>query len=264
MAHHTTELQRTAKLLNDLTNFIGLGVVEICLSGLAGPGPEAPDGWHWLELPMTKPPPKTLEFYLYELTSLHVMRCTYKMRPWSPGAACVRVYCLPVDVGRSYSYISKKGKDIKNIKKYMREVIAAVDVSKERWRGQRSSKPRTPLMELDSSRTSLFYMFNTMDSPDPSPDGLNEDDKLMVMNALESDNIPGMTTKPFEYQKRSIAMMLRRELHPFRSIDSRLRTMFSPAGEVYYMDAETCEFFEEPSYYDDVCGGILAEEMGTG
>lgn len=130
--------------LNDLTNYIGVGVVTLLLSEMAGPGPEAPDGWHWLEIPTRKP--RRIEgaaYDLYMLATLHLVRCTYKMlaapaptaaaqRPAGrPPNAIVRVYCLPVDVGQGL--VSRKNR---NIRKYMRSAMEEVDVSRELWEGE--------------------------------------------------------------------------------------------------------------------------------
>jgi hypothetical protein len=179
----------------------------------------------------------------------------------SKNMARVRIYCLPLDVGRGL--ISRKDK---NFKKYLRKIMDAIDISREGWRGRPRAK-RIPFVEPDRERSSLFWMFNTMDSPNPDPNASwiqDENIKYLLQRVLGSESISGMKSKPYEYQKRSIAMMLQRELAPAKSVDSRLKTMFAPSGEVYYLDQETCELFQEPSYYDDVRGGILAEEMGYG
>ena len=70
-----------------------------------------------------------------------------------------------------------------------------------------------------------------------------------------------MKTVPFRYQRQSIAMMLQRELAPVRTVDSRLKPMQDPEGGDYFLDQETSELFLEPSYYEDVRGGCLCEEM---
>ncbi|KAF8533160.1 P-loop containing nucleoside triphosphate hydrolase protein [Trichophaea hybrida] len=227
---------------------------------MAGSGMESSDRWLWLEPPEKQPRDGTIEFYLHMLVaSYRVARCTYKMV--STNMARVRVYYLPSDVGRGL--ISRKDK---SIKKYLRKIMEVIDVSREGWRGRPGAK-MIPIVEPDKERLSLFWMFNTMDSPDPNPNApwiRDENIKYLLQRVLNSESIAGMKSKPYEYQKRSIAMMLQRELAPSKSVDSRLKTMFAPSGEVYYMDQVTCELFQEPSYYDDVRGGILAEEMGYG
>ncbi|KAF8252341.1 hypothetical protein K440DRAFT_578088 [Wilcoxina mikolae CBS 423.85] len=250
----------TVELLNDLTNFVGIGSIEILMPRMAGSGMESPDRWLWLEPPEIQPRDGTIEFYLHMLVaSYRVARCTYKMV--STNMARVRVYYLPSDVGRGL--ISRKDK---SIKKYLRKIMEVIDVSREGWRGRPGAK-MVPIVEPDKERSSLFWMFNTMDSPNPNPNApwiRDENIKYLLQRVLNSESIAGMKSKPYEYQKRSIAMMLQRELAPSKSVDSRLKTMFAPSGEVYYMDQVTCELFQEPSYYEDVRGGILAEEMGYG
>lgn len=49
-----------------------------------------------------------------------------------------------------------------------------------------------------------------------------------------------------------------------KTIDSRLQETCAPTGEVYYVDLESLRIYENPVYFEDVRGGILAEEMGTG
>lgn len=257
-----------AKLLNNLDSFLGIGSIEIDMPRRAAPGMDvAADypglavekyDWHWLEPPYNKPPKDTTEFYLYMLCMHNVLRCTYRMI--SESVARVRVYCLPADVGRSL--IPRRDK---TIKRYMRKVLDAVDVSKEGWNGYRvGGLERSPLIHsgLEEHQLSLFYLFNTLNSPRPDPGKLwTPEDRYLLQEILEADTIRGMKTKPFEYQKESIAMMLQRELAPTRTVDSRLKAMRTPTGEEYFLDQETCELFLEPSYYEDVRGGCLCEEM---
>ena len=241
-----------------------MGVLETKLPPMAGPGPEAlcDDGkWLWLELPEEKPPKDTLLFSLYTLAYFSIIRCTYRMV--TPQTALVRVYYLPVDVGRRL--LPNRYKD-KSIKRHARKVMESLDVSEQRWRGKIGAMRGQPLFDFDLERTSLFYRFNTLASPRPSPDSPehNVNTADLLTTVLSSPRIPGMITEPFEYQRRSIAMMIQREISPSKYVDSRLKVMHAPSGEVYYFDQETCEVFEKPVYYDGVCGGILAEEMGTG
>lgn len=83
-------------------------------------------------------------------------------------------------------------------------------------------------------------------------------------DVLEKSQITGLKTEPFQYQRRSIALMLQRELAPMKTVDSRLQETTAPTGEVYYVDLESLKIYETPVYFEDVRGGILAEEMGTG
>lgn len=59
-------------------------------------------------------------------------------------------------------------------------------------------------------------------------------------------------------------MMLQKELAPEQTMDPRLTSIQGPDEGVYFHDFETTELFQDPRYFEDVKGGILAEEMGTG
>lgn len=250
------------ELLNDLANFVGVGTIDITMPRRAAAGMEAPDGWCWLDVPEAKYPKGTLEFYLDELVYHKAIRCTYKMS--GPSTAKVRVYLLPDDVGRGI-LMRSPSKDTA-MKRSLRKLMSLIDVSKLGWAGKPSVKS-VPLAESEDDQSSLFYMFNTMPSPRPDPDApwIKDSNVPDLMREVLSPGVmPGLKTELYQYQKRSVAMIIQREMAPFRVPDSRLREMFAPSGEVYYLDFEAMCFYQEPSYFDDICGGILAEEMGTG
>lgn len=240
----------------------------------AAVGMEAPDGWLWLESPAYKCPKFSVEANLQELVDHGVMRCTYLMTTGS--IARVRVYVLPDDVGRSMIQ-----RDDPNLRKWRKVVMATMDVSIDGWaqKGKPLSKPENDKLSLftmsnamespkpQNDKLSLFTMFNTMDSPRPDPESpwiKDENTKDLLRSVLAPNKILGMKTTLYKYQKRSVALMLQKELAPERTRDPRLKEVFAPTGEIYYLDSETMEIFQEPRYYEDVRGGILAEEMGTG
>ncbi|KAL7275561.1 hypothetical protein RUND412_001487 [Rhizina undulata] len=257
----TPELIAIMELLNDLDNFCGVGSLDLLMPRRAMPGPDAPDGWHWLE-PVAKEFVRgPVESALQKLVVLGVIRCTYRMI--TADTARVRIYVLPSDVGRGI--IGRK--DPAAVKKCVRTLVEEVDVSVAGWEGRKRKCGKKPVAEQEDDRSSLFYMFNTLQSPKPDPASpwiRDENVKFLLKKVLNGKTIPGLKTKLYEYQRRSVAMMLQRELAPERVPDSRLRELRAPTGEIYYLDLELMEFFSEPKYYDDVRGGILSEEMGTG
>ena len=144
-------------LLNDLSNFIGIGTVEIEMPRRAAPGMDAPDGWFWLEPPYAKPRKDTIEFFLHALSVLHCVRCTYRMV--SDSTARARVYLLPADVGRGL--ISRKSK---NLRQYMRAVFGAVDVSPRSWLSKKV-ECQTPLLpEVSDESPFRCFIYSTRSS----------------------------------------------------------------------------------------------------
>lgn len=261
----STTFYNTIELLNDLTSFCGVGSLDIKMPRRAGVGGEAPDGWLWLETPGSsyELDKFSIEASLGGLINCGVARCTYRMATTS--LARVRVYILPDDVGRSMISRSHEG-----LRKWLRNVMNEVDVSRDGWEGKvwRCKEPMSKFIShLDHDMSSLSEIFNTLESPNPNPELpwiKDENTKELLRDVLSEKKIPGMKSRLYKHQKRSVAMMLQKELAPDRVEDLRLRTMTGPGGEVYYLDPETMEIFESPRYYEDVKGGILAEEMGTG
>lgn len=262
------------ELLNNLDNFCGIGTLDFLMPRRAGGGMDAPDGWLWLETPGLRFEKNSIEASLQELVDRGMVRCTYRMM--RKNTAKVRVYVLPDDVGRASIQ-----RDDPNLRKYLKAVVDMVDVSVSAWkcmksriggrgrivkRKKRKVEPDAP----DHSATTLFYMFNTLASPAPDPKSCwikDDDTKDLLAGILDMDKkipIPGVKTELYKYQRRTIAMMLQKELAPERTRDPRLREVKSPGEGVYFWDSENAEIFQEPRYYDDVKGGILAEEMGTG
>lgn len=226
----------------------------------AGTGMEAPDGWLWLETPAFRYDKSSLEDCLHHLVDLCVLRCTYKMVGGT--TARVRVYLLPDDVARGVI-----PRDHHATFKPRRVVMEALDVSRRGWQGMPTgNRARKPIAKVEDERSSLFYMFNTLESPKPDPQAswIKDDNTRGLLNDVLSRPIRGMKNPLYGYQKKTVAMMLQRELAPNNVPDSRLGTMKAPSGQVYYLDFETLELFLEPRNYEDVRGGILAEDTGTG
>ncbi|KAI5855889.1 hypothetical protein BZA05DRAFT_220265 [Tricharina praecox] len=188
---------------------------------MAGPGPTAPDDWHWLELPAQKP--RRIEgvaYDLYMLATLHLVRCTYRMfstapevfaRPALPALprtpnALVRVYVLPVDVAQDL--VSRRNR---NVRKYMRSMLEEVDVAAEMWEGE----------------------------------GEGEGEGEVVRAAWRGEKTPLLTKV--------------KELPPMPGLHPRLTIMEAPTGEVYYLDLKTCELFEQPVYEGDSHAGKVKE-----
>ncbi|MCJ1466606.1 hypothetical protein MMC07_005226 [Pseudocyphellaria aurata] len=112
---------------------------------------------------------------------------------------------------------------------------------------------------------SLFYIFNTLPSPSPSPaDVFCPFAKAAMISLLNAQPMPGLKTNLYAYQKRSAAEMVRRETRPLLRLDPRFETIDGPTGRQFYYDEHTGFVLREKQEYEEVQGGILAETMGLG
>ncbi|KAF9375785.1 hypothetical protein CPC16_000525 [Podila verticillata] len=150
--------------------------------------------------------------------------------------------------------------------------------AKENGRPEITSALSTVLSHLITSHTSfeqdlkkrLIDIYTEMPSPLPTAiDPLsNKSDKAtqrLLDSIIDLDAPDGMRTKLYEYQKRSIWKMLKRELCPGYILDPSLIPMKDENNSDYYIDYSTgLGVCRTPTRkWDDVRGGLLCEDMHT-
>ncbi|KAJ5605647.1 hypothetical protein N7510_008428 [Penicillium lagena] len=175
----------------------------------------------------------------------------------------VRVYVLPDDLARSL--IPRSSTKLRHA---LKVIMSRIDRSSEAWEG-RSPLHSAELGIKDSTEDeSLWYIFNTLQDPNPRLEAMKETHSQQAMEDLLAETIPptvmGLKTILYTYQRRSAATMVQREAQPFQTLDPRLQAWRSPTGLEYYYDKEDGSIVREPRLYSEACGGILAETMGCG
>lgn len=176
----------------------------------------------------------------------------------------LRIYYLPDDAGRSYL-----DRDDQAARKALKQIMTCLDKTTATWEAcfdpndQPSSETSCFSPEVDHS---LFYIFNTLRSPSPYPPKVREKHTRQAMGRLldSIENLEGLKTILYPYQRRSAAMMIQREACPARVLDPRLEKVIGPAGSSYYYDKETGVLLRSKREYEEPRGGILAETMGYG
>jgi hypothetical protein len=209
--------------------------------------------------------------FLYRVSGLvskSWIRMSVALASDSPHTLIVRVYILPDDV---YNYAIPRSDSI--LKRARESLLARLDFSPSSWNGL-ANGPRCPfpqhfdqsdaVTESQADRPSLLEMFNTIPSPDPDPNSLNDYYARDAAHSLMDSSILGLNTPLYLHQRRSAAMMLQMEAEKRQSLDPRLTKVIDQLGRPWYYDpiADTC--LRDPLFYDGPCGGILAEEMGSG
>lgn len=184
------------------------------------------------------------------------------------GYRCtLRIYLLSDDVGRRWvdrevptSHLCRK-----SLKYLMEEII---DFSVKSWEGVCAGSRLRPLDQCftDVNREdSLFYIFNTISSPAPDQTSVNcRFSSDAMAGVLDSDDVAGLKTPLYPYQRRSAATMIRREAEPAKSLDPRLEAFEGPELNILYYDRETVTLLRDERTYEEARGGILAETMGLG
>ncbi|KAG8159143.1 hypothetical protein KVR01_010804 [Diaporthe batatas] len=185
------------------------------------------------------------------------------------NVAIVRVHVLPDD-----SFNSLVPRDDPILRGKKKTLLASLDYSSSSWRGwpkrgaplslPRGSPQIEPSQGFSHHDGSLLAIFNSIPSPRPDFALIQDHITKEAMTNLLSGTVRGLKTELYPYQCRSAAMMVQKEEYPGEIMDPRLVQVPDQHGTSWYYDANTGEARRGPRRYDRICGGILAEEMGSG
>jgi SNF2 family DNA or RNA helicase len=175
--------------------------------------------------------------------------------------ASLRLYVKPDDVDRSRWSETLRAE----YRRFIKQTLGYVDRSSLTWDGlwDQHSRMETYL-ETATDQESLFYIFNTLDSPRPSLERVGDPYARRSITDVLQGTVQGLRTEMYPYQQRSAAMMIQRETYPIMSLDPRSSLYRGPTGQAFYLDKEEGEIRSDPYLYDEPKGGILAETMGYG
>ncbi|KAJ5414256.1 hypothetical protein N7509_000883 [Penicillium cosmopolitanum] len=157
-------------------------------------------------------------------------------------------------------------KSIKKLRAAFKILMSNIDASEESWEGRRKAITKDSDDDSDKDE-SLWYIFNTLQDPDPRPDLIKDKwSQQAALDLLSGDDFSefGLKTPLHPYQRRSAAAIVQREVQPAQVLDPRLQAYRTPTGKEYYYDREDACIFLEKALYSEACGGILAETMGCG
>ncbi|KAL9089113.1 MAG: hypothetical protein Q9165_005926 [Trypethelium subeluteriae] len=182
----------------------------------------------------------------------------------------LKISILPFDVGGRH--VVRKDP---NLQSALAEVVRRLSVSSALWNWTPSapwswtpSDPGTSKDNFEMAATeapgSLFYLFNTIPSPNPRPEVIRDRYAKTAMEELLDNKVEGLIANLYPYQRRSAAEMVQREIAPQLHRDARLERRIAPDGVAYYYDPKRLQFFRDEKYYQTCSGGILAETMGLG
>lgn len=223
----------------------------------------------------TAPLPRDLQEYLLcslnksyvQLLHKRWVELAFRISSNDPGQGLFRVYLLPDDVDRRDVDRSEP-----NLRRARLHLLSHLDFSRVFWDGEvgqsRSPSPITLSPDEDdrsiNEDQSLLQMFNSIPSPEPRPELIEDYYAQDSAYDLLNGKVVGLKTKLYHYQRRSAAVMLQRESQPTTFLDPRLVKVLDQHGQPWYYDEVNGFGLLKPRHYDGVEGGILAEEMGAG
>ena len=252
------------EFLKDIKNYVALGSLTLEIhenSNLGGDWEE-----NFLNRSSAFSENSDVHKTVWSLLCLGWIRVFSRKHPQDECKLLVRVYVLPADVGRRF--IERIPRDWHHLQKLMNHL----NTSEQAWEGTASLDhlihdhydSHHQLSAVDND--SLFYIFNTLPSPSPSSSNISCPFSRNAMMALldRDERLFGLKTELYAYQRRSAAMMIRREVEPIRALDPRLAALRAPDGKEFYHDRTTGLVLRHPRLYEEARGGILAETMGLG
>ncbi|KAK7525205.1 uncharacterized protein IWZ02DRAFT_448445 [Phyllosticta citriasiana] len=184
------------------------------------------------------------------------MLCVHQQ---ATNIAIIRLWLLPHDVGHATI-----NRGARKIQMALEQVVQTVTISTGVWHNISidCTEKFDPWAHPDES--SLFYLFNTLPSPAPSPDKVENLYSKAAMQDLLDSRPEGLKSRLHPFQARAAAMMLQREASDELYLDPRLEKRRAPNGQSFYYCPRTMEFLHAPRYYSSQKSGVLAELMGSG
>jgi hypothetical protein len=258
-------VRSTYAFAGDFSSLLPLGVLTLhSLTGLPSPAPPAPDNWHWAPpLPWVSSRRGTLESELEFLSTHDFMRATYF--PLGGGRATLRVYLCPEDCAW---YVFREEAVEYRGRRILKRLWGIVDVSEAAWRGEIGAGRRTAeLCSEEEVSLNLSALFNSLEVPKPHQEIVSQaspETQEIFEAVMEDEGIPGLKSELYYYQRESVWKMLQREVLPQKLPDPRLRKWIGPTGLQAWINFDDMTFFRRQTYVNDIRGGILCEEMGTG
>lgn len=173
----------------------------------------------------------------------------------------LQIYVLPEDVNRG-----NRG-PLRDFRKFVKRLLEFLDRSVGMWSSGKHDMASLQAYEMPrtAEEESLFYIFNTLQSPCPDLSSIHTSVYgYQAVSDVMNDSIRGLRTQLYPYQRRSVAAMVQREAEPTKVLDQRKRIFTDMLDQPFYLDIHEGALLRNTTRYTEPQGGILAETMGYG
>lgn len=165
---------------------------------------------------------------------------------------------IRVHVNSRMAHGDNSQRSVSKLRDALKLLMAKIDCTFEAWTGRMRAASPDVVMSNGVDDESLWYIFNTLQDPNPQVDLVQDEWSRKAMQYLLSDedlSDLGLKTRLYPYQRRSAAMMVQREAQPARMLDPRLQACQSPEGLEYYYDKQDGFVTLQKDMYDEAVGG---------
>ena len=105
----------------------------------------------------------------------------------------------------------------------------------------------------------MAEIYSDLPSPRISPDHTVSD---LAYSVLSGEEIEGMRSRLYPYQRRSVAAMVQKETQPVDIPDPLFIPIVGIDGSEFYLQPATMEILQERPMVQQNRGGVLCEELG--
>ncbi|KAI6166829.1 P-loop containing nucleoside triphosphate hydrolase protein [Pisolithus thermaeus] len=265
--HNKTEQAADA---NDDSNFPALedllaaGTITIIVHS-KGVSCSATDNNSWRLLPVAREPSKRpqdpLLWGIGFLVDNLFLRATCKLDR-SGQVLLIRVYLIPHDLPSVQERLRcRNAVVIKEGRRYLHSTLSLVSRSPRLWNAEE------PILSWESDHflprkldnRTMAEIYSDLDSPVVPPTCVP-----LARDVAEGKPVWGLRSHLYSYQRRSVAVMIEKELSPLPVPDPLYVAVTSVRGEQYYFQPSTMTTLRETPMVAPGRGGILCEELGTG
>lgn len=166
---------------------------------------------------------------------------------------------LRVYVNTPVTHRRNTPRGIGKLRTALRTIMSKIDSTLEGWEGTRPAVTND-IASNSADDESLWYIFNTLQNPNPDPEKVKDAWARYAMEKVLSGDGEiyediGLKTSLYPYQARSAAMMIQRESQPAAMLDPRLQVCHTPTGTEFYYDKEDACIVREKLMFSEACGG---------
>ncbi|KAI0062218.1 hypothetical protein BV25DRAFT_1885404 [Artomyces pyxidatus] len=188
------------------------------------------------------------------------------------GILHCRIYVIPFDLPNVRGSLRNRDEFsvLKPARACLRNVLPRVVQDMGSWHSD-DSVPSTRITKyfldakVDNRR--LAEIYGSLPSPhldDISFKACSGKSRNLIQRVLSGRDVDGLRSRLYMYQRRSVSVMLCKELSPSDMPDPVYIPLYGLHGSACYFQPATLEVLRERPMVAPVHGGVLCEELGTG
>ncbi|KAI6005771.1 P-loop containing nucleoside triphosphate hydrolase protein [Pisolithus albus] len=195
------------------------------------------------------------------LTDNLFLRATCKLDR-SGQVLLIRVYLIPHDLPSVQGRLRcRSAAVVKEGRRYLHRTLSFISRSPRLWKAEEPilSWETDPFLPRKLDNRTMAEIYSDLDSPVVPPNCVP-----LAREVTEGKPVWGLRSHLYSYQRRSVAVMIEKELSPLPVPDPLYVAVTSVRGDRYYFQPSTMTILREPPMVAPGRGGILCEELGTG